>query len=158
MDMVSVIFLHLGSLVRGRVRVEEEGGDHCSATTVSLLQPRIPTVLLAAERQLVQSVHLNFSFTRVAGDQDPGADMAGAVAPKRQDTRKFFENLSGAGKSIAVLTSGGDAQGNVGVVPLSDTSVVAPVTDSGAVVCLHTVGLIILRMFADISCQLLVLG
>ncbi|XP_054622514.1 ATP-dependent 6-phosphofructokinase, platelet type-like isoform X2 [Dunckerocampus dactyliophorus] len=32
-------------------------------------------------------------------------------APKRQDTRKFFENLSGAGKSIAVLTSGGDAQG-----------------------------------------------
>uniref|UniRef100_A0A3Q1JPC7 ATP-dependent 6-phosphofructokinase n=1 Tax=Anabas testudineus TaxID=64144 RepID=A0A3Q1JPC7_ANATE len=27
------------------------------------------------------------------------------------DTRKFFENLSGAGKSIAVLTSGGDAQG-----------------------------------------------
>ncbi|XP_006808501.1 ATP-dependent 6-phosphofructokinase, platelet type-like isoform X6 [Neolamprologus brichardi] len=37
--------------------------------------------------------------------------MAGASAPKRQDTRKFFENLSGAGKSIAVLTSGGDAQG-----------------------------------------------
>ncbi|XP_051281722.1 ATP-dependent 6-phosphofructokinase, platelet type isoform X1 [Dicentrarchus labrax] len=37
--------------------------------------------------------------------------MAGAVAPKRQDTRKFFENLSGAGKSIGVLTSGGDAQG-----------------------------------------------
>ncbi|XP_077581112.1 ATP-dependent 6-phosphofructokinase, platelet type-like isoform X1 [Stigmatopora nigra] len=32
-------------------------------------------------------------------------------APKRQDTRKFFENLSGTGKSIAVLTSGGDAQG-----------------------------------------------
>ncbi|XP_057713815.1 ATP-dependent 6-phosphofructokinase, platelet type-like isoform X2 [Corythoichthys intestinalis] len=32
-------------------------------------------------------------------------------APKRQDTRKLFENLSGAGKSIAVLTSGGDAQG-----------------------------------------------
>uniref|UniRef100_A0A7N6BLM7 ATP-dependent 6-phosphofructokinase n=1 Tax=Anabas testudineus TaxID=64144 RepID=A0A7N6BLM7_ANATE len=29
----------------------------------------------------------------------------------RLDTRKFFENLSGAGKSIAVLTSGGDAQG-----------------------------------------------
>uniref|UniRef100_A0A8C4NXR1 ATP-dependent 6-phosphofructokinase n=1 Tax=Dicentrarchus labrax TaxID=13489 RepID=A0A8C4NXR1_DICLA len=29
----------------------------------------------------------------------------------RQDTRKFFENLSGAGKSIGVLTSGGDAQG-----------------------------------------------
>lgn len=39
--------------------------------------------------------------------------MAGASAPKRQDTRKFFENLSGAGKSIAVLTSGGDAQGNL---------------------------------------------
>ncbi|XP_029309027.1 LOW QUALITY PROTEIN: ATP-dependent 6-phosphofructokinase, platelet type-like [Cottoperca gobio] len=37
--------------------------------------------------------------------------MAGTLAPKRQDTRKFFENLSGAGKSIAVLTSGGDAQG-----------------------------------------------
>uniref|UniRef100_A0A672JUK0 ATP-dependent 6-phosphofructokinase n=1 Tax=Salarias fasciatus TaxID=181472 RepID=A0A672JUK0_SALFA len=29
----------------------------------------------------------------------------------RQDTKKFFENLSGSGKSIAVLTSGGDAQG-----------------------------------------------
>ncbi|XP_028449582.1 ATP-dependent 6-phosphofructokinase, platelet type isoform X3 [Perca flavescens] len=42
--------------------------------------------------------------------------MAGAVAPKRQDTRKFFENLSGAGKSIAVLTSGGDAQGMNGAV------------------------------------------
>uniref|UniRef100_A0A8D3DFB2 ATP-dependent 6-phosphofructokinase n=1 Tax=Scophthalmus maximus TaxID=52904 RepID=A0A8D3DFB2_SCOMX len=37
--------------------------------------------------------------------------MAVAAAPKRQDTRKFFENLSGTGKSIAVLTSGGDAQG-----------------------------------------------
>ncbi|XP_037642713.1 ATP-dependent 6-phosphofructokinase, platelet type-like isoform X7 [Sebastes umbrosus] len=38
--------------------------------------------------------------------------MAGVVAaPKRQDTRKLFENLTGAGKSIAVLTSGGDAQG-----------------------------------------------
>ncbi|KAM8839129.1 ATP-dependent 6-phosphofructokinase, platelet type-like isoform 4-T4 [Synchiropus picturatus] len=37
--------------------------------------------------------------------------MSGAAAPKRQDTRKFFENLSGDGKSIAVLTSGGDAQG-----------------------------------------------
>ncbi|XP_068582328.1 ATP-dependent 6-phosphofructokinase, platelet type isoform X1 [Cebidichthys violaceus] len=34
-----------------------------------------------------------------------------AAPPKRQDTRKFIENLSGAGKSIAVLTSGGDAQG-----------------------------------------------
>uniref|UniRef100_A0A665XG77 ATP-dependent 6-phosphofructokinase n=1 Tax=Echeneis naucrates TaxID=173247 RepID=A0A665XG77_ECHNA len=32
------------------------------------------------------------------------------------DTRKFFENLSGAGKSIAVLTSGGDAQGMNGAV------------------------------------------
>ncbi|KAM9323581.1 ATP-dependent 6-phosphofructokinase, platelet type-like [Pholidichthys leucotaenia] len=32
-------------------------------------------------------------------------------APQRQDTRKFFENLSGAGKCIGVLTSGGDAQG-----------------------------------------------
>lgn len=30
------------------------------------------------------------------------------------DSKKiFFENLSGAGKSIAVLTSGGDAQGTV---------------------------------------------
>lgn len=38
--------------------------------------------------------------------------MAGTGAPIRQDSRKFFENLSGAGKSIAVLTSGGDAQGN----------------------------------------------
>ncbi|XP_029929541.1 ATP-dependent 6-phosphofructokinase, platelet type isoform X5 [Myripristis murdjan] len=33
------------------------------------------------------------------------------AAPTRQDTKKYFENLSGAGKSIAVLTSGGDAQG-----------------------------------------------
>uniref|UniRef100_A0A665XEE5 ATP-dependent 6-phosphofructokinase n=1 Tax=Echeneis naucrates TaxID=173247 RepID=A0A665XEE5_ECHNA len=39
-----------------------------------------------------------------------------SAAPKRQDTRKFFENLSGAGKSIAVLTSGGDAQGMNGAV------------------------------------------
>lgn len=31
-----------------------------------------------------------------------------AVMP---DTKKFIENLSGAGKSIGVLTSGGDAQG-----------------------------------------------
>uniref|UniRef100_A0A3B3DRU3 6-phosphofructokinase n=1 Tax=Oryzias melastigma TaxID=30732 RepID=A0A3B3DRU3_ORYME len=37
--------------------------------------------------------------------------MAGNAGPKRQDTRKFVENLSGAGKCIAVLTSGGDAQG-----------------------------------------------
>ncbi|KAK7944638.1 hypothetical protein WMY93_000366 [Mugilogobius chulae] len=37
-------------------------------------------------------------------------DMANTAPPKRQDTRKFFENLSGEGKSIAVLTSGGDAQ------------------------------------------------
>ncbi|KAK6492233.1 ATP-dependent 6-phosphofructokinase [Huso huso] len=29
----------------------------------------------------------------------------------RPDQKKFFENLSGAGKAIAVLTSGGDAQG-----------------------------------------------
>ncbi|XP_047222994.1 ATP-dependent 6-phosphofructokinase, platelet type-like isoform X8 [Girardinichthys multiradiatus] len=42
--------------------------------------------------------------------------MAGTTGPKRQDTRKFFENLSGAGKSIAVLTSGGDAQGMNGAV------------------------------------------
>ncbi|XP_054878289.1 ATP-dependent 6-phosphofructokinase, platelet type-like isoform X5 [Poeciliopsis prolifica] len=42
--------------------------------------------------------------------------MAAATGPKRQDTRKFFENLSGAGKCIAVLTSGGDAQGMNGAV------------------------------------------
>lgn len=29
------------------------------------------------------------------------------------DNKKFFENLTGAGKAIAVLTSGGDAQGTV---------------------------------------------
>lgn len=29
------------------------------------------------------------------------------------DNKKFFENLTGAGKAIAVLTSGGDAQGNL---------------------------------------------
>lgn len=46
--------------------------------------------------------------------------MAGAGAPIRQDSRKFFENLSGAGKAIAVLTSGGDAQGNSLRVPSSD--------------------------------------
>ena len=40
-------------------------------------------------------------------------DEAAMAAPKRQDTKKFFENLSGAGKSIGVLTSGGDAQGKV---------------------------------------------
>ncbi|CAL8277099.1 unnamed protein product [Lota lota] len=38
------------------------------------------------------------------------------AAPQRQDTKKFFENLSGAGKSIGVLTSGGDAQGMNGAV------------------------------------------
>ncbi|XP_028831786.1 ATP-dependent 6-phosphofructokinase, platelet type isoform X8 [Denticeps clupeoides] len=32
------------------------------------------------------------------------------------DTKKFFENLSGAGKCVAVLTSGGDAQGMNGAV------------------------------------------
>ncbi|KAM3865757.1 ATP-dependent 6-phosphofructokinase, platelet type-like [Diretmus argenteus] len=37
--------------------------------------------------------------------------MADMAAPTRQDTKKYVENLSGAGKSIAVLTSGGDAQG-----------------------------------------------
>uniref|UniRef100_UPI003AAF2023 ATP-dependent 6-phosphofructokinase, platelet type-like isoform X3 n=1 Tax=Centroberyx gerrardi TaxID=166262 RepID=UPI003AAF2023 len=37
--------------------------------------------------------------------------MAGMAPPTRQDTRKFIENLTGTGKSIAVLTSGGDAQG-----------------------------------------------
>ncbi|XP_056913749.1 ATP-dependent 6-phosphofructokinase, platelet type-like isoform X1 [Takifugu flavidus] len=42
--------------------------------------------------------------------------MAGAGLLTRQDSRKFFENLSGAGKSIAVLTSGGDAQGMNGAV------------------------------------------
>uniref|UniRef100_A0A668AAI5 ATP-dependent 6-phosphofructokinase n=1 Tax=Myripristis murdjan TaxID=586833 RepID=A0A668AAI5_9TELE len=33
------------------------------------------------------------------------------TAQSKTDTKKYFENLSGAGKSIAVLTSGGDAQG-----------------------------------------------
>ncbi|XP_052332992.1 ATP-dependent 6-phosphofructokinase, platelet type-like isoform X3 [Oncorhynchus keta] len=37
-------------------------------------------------------------------------DRRGAMA-KQQDTKKLFEDLSGAGKSIGVLTSGGDAQG-----------------------------------------------
>lgn len=32
----------------------------------------------------------------------------------KPDSKKiFFENLSGAGKAIAVLTSGGDAQGKI---------------------------------------------
>uniref|UniRef100_A0A8C6LSU0 ATP-dependent 6-phosphofructokinase n=1 Tax=Nothobranchius furzeri TaxID=105023 RepID=A0A8C6LSU0_NOTFU len=38
------------------------------------------------------------------------------LLPSLPDTRKFVENLSGAGKSIAVLTSGGDAQGMNGAV------------------------------------------
>ncbi|GAA6083511.1 ATP-dependent 6-phosphofructokinase, platelet type isoform X1, partial [Tachysurus ichikawai] len=42
----------------------------------------------------------------------------------KPDTKKFFENLSGAEKAIAVLTSGGDAQGTVsravGCVPNAD--------------------------------------
>ncbi|XP_029687243.1 ATP-dependent 6-phosphofructokinase, platelet type-like isoform X2 [Takifugu rubripes] len=42
--------------------------------------------------------------------------MAGAGLLTRQESRKFFENPSGAGKSIAVLTSGGDAQGMNGAV------------------------------------------
>lgn len=37
-----------------------------------------------------------------------------AVKMAQPDSKKiFFENLSGAGKAIAVLTSGGDAQGRV---------------------------------------------
>lgn len=37
-----------------------------------------------------------------------------AVKMAQPDSKKiFFENLSGAGKAIAVLTSGGDAQGNL---------------------------------------------
>ncbi|KAF3857851.1 hypothetical protein F7725_011052, partial [Dissostichus mawsoni] len=51
-----------------------------------------------------------FPFVFIPGGKLPGDRMSG-TAPKRQDTRKFFENLSGAGKCIAVLTSGGDAQG-----------------------------------------------
>ncbi|KAI4888180.1 hypothetical protein NFI96_014762 [Prochilodus magdalenae] len=35
----------------------------------------------------------------------------GKLHLKMPDSKKFFENLSGAGKSIGVLTSGGDAQG-----------------------------------------------
>lgn len=31
----------------------------------------------------------------------------------QSENKKFFENLTGAGKAIAVLTSGGDAQGTV---------------------------------------------
>ncbi|CAL8347216.1 unnamed protein product [Merluccius merluccius] len=38
------------------------------------------------------------------------------ATPKRQDTKKLFEELSGSGKSIGVLTSGGDAQGMNGAV------------------------------------------
>ena len=37
-----------------------------------------------------------------------------AVNMAQPDSKKvFFENLTGAGKAIAVLTSGGDAQGTV---------------------------------------------
>lgn len=93
----------------GGVYVSLEGGNHCSTTTVSLLSQML-TVSLAAGG----SLSFNVTFYFLGGRwQVTGTGMAGAVAPKRQDTRKFFENLSGAGKSIAVLTSGGDAQGNV---------------------------------------------
>lgn len=88
--------------------MRREGGNHCSPTTVPLRSLTPDSV--TCRRRLVE---LNVFFTSSAGDGDPGTGMAGAAAPKRQDTRKFFENLSGAGKSIAVLTSGGDAQGDV---------------------------------------------
>lgn len=35
------------------------------------------------------------------------------MAQPDNQSKRFFESLSGAGKSIAVLTSGGDAQGTV---------------------------------------------
>ncbi len=44
------------------------------------------------------------------------------------DSKKFIENLSGAGKSIGVLTSGGDAQGR------ADFSLNRPVRMSMALV------------------------
>ena len=53
------------------------------------------------------------------------------------DTKKiFFENLSGAGKAIAVLTSGGDAQGKLP----SDSSVECIIVDrhvEGEILCMY---------------------
>lgn len=76
-----------------------------------------PHSVITVSPQVGSFIHLECLFLK--GVQGPGTEMA---APKRQDTRKFVENLSGEGKSIAVLTSGGDAQGNVlqRRVPLSD--------------------------------------
>lgn len=80
-------------------------------------------VTTAARLQYLPAVTSRLSLSRWLLPLDPfyfifgrwqctGSGMAGAGLPTRQDSRKFFENLSGAGKSIAVLTSGGDAQGN----------------------------------------------
>lgn len=82
------------------------GGNHCSPTTVIYPLSHTDCPL---SRWLP---HFNRFISVLAGDSERGSAMAGAGAPIRQDSRKFFENLSGAGKSIAVLTSGGDAQGN----------------------------------------------
>lgn len=39
--------------------------------------------------------------------------MSSVVKMAQTDNKRFFENLSGSGKAIAVLTSGGDAQGRL---------------------------------------------
>lgn len=102
-----VISLRVGSSVRGVCTCVLR-----AATTAVLLRdllilsPRQSHSLPQASSVVLASILGRWQGT---GRQT----MAGAAAPKRQDTRKFFENLSGAGKSIAVLTSGGDAQGNV---------------------------------------------
>lgn len=86
-----------------------------------LLSPPVLHRVLSSAGGLTERVY----FARQVLERDPRAspststpetdraEMTGPTAPRRQDTRKFVENLSGAGKSIAVLTSGGDAQGNI---------------------------------------------
>ncbi|KAM7379772.1 hypothetical protein PAMP_005299 [Pampus punctatissimus] len=95
-----LLVVNLRSLFRGRRAVTAAVSRYYSTSPVS------DTVSVPS----LAGLYI-FNCELHAGDRHPGTDMAGAAAPKRQDTRKFFENLSGAGKSIAVLTSGGDAQG-----------------------------------------------
>ena len=102
------------------------GGNHCGATPAPLLPPVLQSEASSPSPRTPSST---LQHTPAHSSTLPGARMAGTAAPKRQDTRKFFENLSGAGKSIAVLTSGGDAQGNLRV-PSSDRRPPAPQTQT----------------------------
>lgn len=97
-----------------------EGGNHCSAST-----PPNPPHLRYRQSPLPSSlVTFGSILPRAASDIELLCrNMASTMAPKRQDTRKLIENLSGSGKSIAVLTSGGDAQGKVSIIGRARTTV-----------------------------------